>query len=268
MKINLYYKNSPLPGLKALSCANDFAFDKHIHSGHVLWLNSKGGEIFTLQQTATLLQPGSISIIEPGVVHSNRPATANRRHLRSLYLEQDFFQYLETLVTGTTTQEYELATRVFDNRMYWRGALTLHEAIISGQDRLLIEELTLSFFPQIGAEQFADLNTAARYDHRIVTLIEFMVAHIATDLSLQILATIAGCTSYHVIRLFKNAVGMSPHAYLIQIRLERARQLIDRGESIADAALTSGFSDQSHLSRRFKKRYGITPGTYASQQAA
>ena len=59
---------------------------------------------------------------------------------------------------------------------------------------------------------------------------------------------------------------MSPHAYLIQLRLEKARQLISKGKSIADAALLAGFSDQSHLTRSFKKRYGLTPGRYGSQK--
>lgn len=92
-----------------------------------------------------------------------------------------------------------------------------------------------------------------------------MQAKFSEDISLDNLAEIAMCTSYHLIRLFRNKVGMSPHAYLVQLRLEKARELIDRGQSIADAALLAGFSDQSHLTRKFKKRYGLTPGLYGSQ---
>jgi len=59
---------------------------------------------------------------------------------------------------------------------------------------------------------------------------------------------------------------MSPHAYPTQLRLKRARELIDGGQSIADAALLAGFSDQSHLTRRFKKSYVLTPGLYSFQK--
>jgi AraC-like DNA-binding protein len=86
------------------------------------------------------------------------------------------------------------------------------------------------------------------------------------NLSLEMLAVIAGCTSFHLMRLFKKHLSMSPHSYLVQLRLERAKELLSQGHPIADAALCAGFSDQSHLTRRFKQRYGLTPGTYLQQK--
>ena len=265
----LQYKSPPFPGIKALSCSSDFVFDNHIHSGHVLWLNSEGGEHFNVQGTASILQPGSISVIEPGIVHSNQPATKNKRHLRSLYLEEDFFLYLEKLVTGSSTQKYSLPTKTFENKGYWRDAIALHEAIITDEDKLLIEELSVSLFTQIRDLQFGSLHinhVSHKRDDRVKTIIDFMTAHLGMEISLETLAEIANCTSYHVIRLFKKTVGMSPHAYLVQMRLERAREFIDGGRSITEAALNAGFSDQSHLTRRFKKRYGLTPGIYGAQK--
>ena len=268
MDDTLQYKSSPLTGIKALSCSSDFAFDNHIHSGHVLWLNSEGGEQFKVFGTTSVLQPGSISIIEPGIVHSNHPSTKSKRHLRSLYLEKDFFLHLEKLVTGASTQKYNLPTKVLNHKGYWQDALTLHEAIITGQDRLLIEELCISLFTQIDDLYFGSPSinhTIDKRDARMSTIIDYMRAHLGKEISLNTMAEIAGYTSYHIIRLFKETVGMPPHAYLIQLRLERAREFIDEGYSITDAALNTGFSDQSHLTRRFKKRFGITPGTYGAQ---
>jgi len=265
----LQYKSPPLAGIKALSCSSDFVFDSHIHSGHVLWLNSEGGEHFKVLGTTSVLQPGSISIIEPGVVHSNHPSAKSKRHLRSLYLESDFFLHLENLVTGISTQKYNLQTTVLKNMSHWRDALALHEAIITSQSRVLIEELCISLFTQIGDLHFGStpINHAIdKRDVRISTIIDYMKFHLGDEISLNTLAEIAGCTSYHVIRLFKETMGMSPHAYLIQLRLERARKLLDEGNTITDAALNAGFSDQSHLTRRFKKRFGITPGTYGAQK--
>lgn len=269
MDATLQYKSPPLTGIKALSCSSDFVFDNHIHSGHVLWLNSEGGEHFKVLGTTSVLQPGSISIIEPGIVHSNHPLAKSKRHLRSLYLENDFFLHLEKLVTGASTQKYNLPTTVLQNSRHWQDALTLHEAIITGQSRLLIEELCISLFTHIGGLHFGSpsiKHSIDRCDVRIHTIIDYMRAHLGKEISLNTLAEIAGCTSYHIIRLFKETVGMSPHAYLIQLRLEKARELIDEGETITDAALNAGFSDQSHLTRRFKKRFGITPGKYEAQK--
>jgi AraC-like DNA-binding protein len=57
-------------------------------------------------------------------------------------------------------------------------------------------------------------------------------------------------------------MGLAPHAYFEQVRVNRARRLLRAGASIADVAMDLGFSDQSHLNRHFKKLTGITPGTY------
>jgi transcriptional regulator GlxA family with amidase domain len=91
-----------------------------------------------------------------------------------------------------------------------------------------------------------------------------MRAKSSEDISLDNLAEIVLCTSDQIIRLFRNQVAMSPHVLLVQLRLERARKLIDSGQSIADATLLAGFSNQSLLTRRFKNRYGLTPGLYVS----
>ena len=269
MEKTLQYKSPLSPGIEVLSCVNSFVFTNHIHNGHVLWLNSEGGEEYNLKGCATILQPGSISIIEPGIVHSNRPWNPAKRHLRSLYLGEEFFLYLEKLLTGETKGKLTLPTSVIENRKCWKLAILLHEAIINNQDQLLIDELIVSLFSKIEVLQFGKVICHGFSDNstdRLQNLLEFIRAKFNEDISLDNLAEIAKCTSFHVIRLFNNQVGMSPHAYLTQLRLERARELIDNGQSIADAALLAGFSDQSHLTRRFKKRYGLTPGLYGSQK--
>lgn len=263
----LHYTSPAIPGLIALSCTNDFVFEKHIHSGHVLWLNSEGGEQYSIKGNSSILQPGSVSVIEPGVVHSNRPSTGAKRHLRSLYLEEDFFNHLTQLFSGAATPNYILPTKLFTDKKNWNNALFLHEAIITDQEKMLLEESVLNLFTHLqetpsSSEQFG-LNSE---DRRVEHITQYMKAHLANEVSLDTLATLVQCTPFHLIRLFKKNLGMSPHSYFVQLRLERARDLLDNGLAIADAALLAGFSDQSHLTRKFKKRYGITPGMYNSQK--
>ncbi len=72
----------------------------------------------------------------------------------------------------------------------------------------------------------------------------------------------AGLSRYHFIRVFQNKTGLSPHAYLTQVRVNNARTQIESGLTLADAAFSSGFSDQSHMTRYFKSIYGVTPGKF------
>uniref|UniRef100_UPI0012E1DA04 helix-turn-helix domain-containing protein n=1 Tax=Nonomuraea sp. SBT364 TaxID=1580530 RepID=UPI0012E1DA04 len=79
---------------------------------------------------------------------------------------------------------------------------------------------------------------------------------------LRELAAAVGATPFALVRAFRLAYGLPPHAYLTQLRVRRARELLARGTPPAEAALAAGFCDQSHLSRHFRRIVGTTPGAY------
>lgn len=89
---------------------------------------------------------------------------------------------------------------------------------------------------------------------------EYILAHLAEDISLSALAGVAGVSPFHFIRLFRRTTGLTPHQYLIKRRVERARELLlPEARTIVDVACEVGFCDQSHLSLHFKRAYGMTP---------
>ncbi|BHH81921.1 hypothetical protein LA52FAK_02100 [Desulforhopalus sp. 52FAK] len=183
-------------------------------------------------------------------------------------MEEDFFRYLERLVSGTATEKFNLPTKVFSDKRFWQNALLLHEAVVTNQEKLFIQERAVKLFTKLADPQSTQCLQKSLFiskNKRIEQILEYMKSHLACEVSLNTLGNLVECTPFHVIRLFKNTLGMSPHAYFIQLRLERARDLIDLGHNLTDAALLAGFSDQSHLTRRFKKRYGVTPGIYSGQ---
>ena len=81
--------------------------------------------------------------------------------------------------------------------------------------------------------------------------------------SLTDLAALAGLSRYQTLRGFARLTGLTPHAYVMQRRLDTARSLIRQCSTLADAAIEAGFADQSHMHRIFVARYGFTPGAYA-----
>lgn len=269
MKSLITYKSTDIPGLEGLSCESDFNFSNHLHNGHVLWVNSGGGECFQLRGHTGILQPGSISIIEPCVVHSNHPFLKGNRHLRSLYLEEDFFCHLDKLFTGYGDRIPCFSSSVIDHQHHWQQTITLHETIITGGEQITMEEQIILLFAHLTDTTFTatfDIASTGNARQTLDRVVEYIRSMLQENLSLEMLSVVAGCTSFHLMRLFKKYLGMSPHAYLIQLRLELAKELLSRGQTIADTAILAGFSDQSHLTRRFKKRYGVTPGVYCQQK--
>jgi AraC family transcriptional regulator len=93
--------------------------------------------------------------------------------------------------------------------------------------------------------------------------VQFIQERFAEDIALADIAAAARVSPYHLTRIFKQATGMSPHRYLIQVRVTNARSLLMAGagrRSVADVAEAVGFSDQSHLTRHMKRLLGVTPG--------
>lgn len=97
---------------------------------------------------------------------------------------------------------------------------------------------------------------------------EYIEAHFAEDVSVSKLARLVSLSPCYFARAFKKETGLPPHAYLESVRLRKAREFIDRGEAIVTTALLVGYSDQSHLTHRFKRFLGITPGQYAMDSNA
>jgi AraC-like DNA-binding protein len=80
--------------------------------------------------------------------------------------------------------------------------------------------------------------------------------------SLRALARVTGVTPFHLVRVFTHTVGLSPHRYLIQTRVRRARQFLVSGVPSSVVAAMTGFVDQSHLTTQFKRYVGVTPAFY------
>ena len=97
---------------------------------------------------------------------------------------------------------------------------------------------------------------------------EYMETHYADDISIARLAALVSLSPHHFARAFGREVGLPPHTYLEIIRIRKAREFLDRGDTVVSAALSAGFVDQSHLTKRFKRFLGITPGKYARSTIA
>ena len=97
-------------------------------------------------------------------------------------------------------------------------------------------------------------------DTRLQQAIEYIHAHLDRDLSLVEIAEVVNISPTYFASLFKRATGIPPHKYVIQQRVERAKLLLLKTDlAISDIALQVGFSNQSHLTRHFKRLLGVTP---------
>lgn len=100
-------------------------------------------------------------------------------------------------------------------------------------------------------------------------VLELMHARPESRLTIEELAREAGLSPAHFMRAFRESVGSAPHQYLVSLRLERARRMLDTPDAaLSEVALTTGFADQAHFTRVFKRRFGVTPGAVVRARRA
>jgi AraC-like DNA-binding protein len=91
---------------------------------------------------------------------------------------------------------------------------------------------------------------------------DYLAEYAERAISLAELAAVAGTGKYRLIKLFRDRTGLPPHALQIAHRVRRARTLLEAGHTVAETAVRTGFTDQSHLHRHFRRSLGFTPGQY------
>ncbi|HJE67987.1 AraC family transcriptional regulator, partial [Pseudomonas oryzihabitans] len=148
-----------------------------------------------------------------------------------------------------------------------RAVAWAHEVLSRPELRIVrqsaLDALLLRLLPQLQwrAPQAGD----PRLPQVALRARDFLHAHHHEDIGLEELARAAGVDRFRLTRAFKAAFGLAPHAYLVQLRLSRARRLLADGLSPAETAAALGFADQSHLGRWFRRAYGLTPAAYRAR---
>lgn len=140
-----------------------------------------------------------------------------------------------------------------------------HRALESNAQPLFADEKLIAFY-LAAVERYGgglpSIIAAGAEPDTIVRSKDYLMAHISEATDFQALAGHVGLSAWHLIRVFRKATGLTPHAWLIDRRVHLARDLLRAGESPSHIALQCGFADQAHMTRSFKARLGVTPGQY------
>lgn len=202
---------------------------------------------------------GDLIAVNPGEVHDGTPIGESRTWVM-LYLAPEKIAAIMSDICAGGLPDMEFAEPVLrDPRAASRfaaayGAFTDDETDASDEALISLVGGLLKAAPMSHA---ATLPSAVQARNRIDD--DPSGYH-----SLNELAREAGTSKFQTLRSFARLTGMTPHAYVIQRRLDLARSMIRNGIALADAASAAGFADQSHFHRNFIRRYGLTPGAYAA----
>jgi len=262
-----YWHASGVPGMDMLHA--DFtshAYAPHTHHSFVIAVTEVGGAEFKSRGRTGVAHPQALLVFNPGEPHSGRMGGSPRWRYRSLYLAEPGIRHLMTAL-GTDQPRY-FESNTFCDPALITGFLELHRAFDGDGgplDALRQQELFVHSFGTL-------FQNHARRGQRVLPVptdaslvapvLELMRDAFAERLTLKQMATVADLTTFQLIGAFNRTIGLTPHAYLTQLRLRAALRLLTAGRPLIEAAVASGFYDQSALTRHFKRTFGMTPMQY------
>ncbi len=192
---------------------------------------------------------------------------------RSLYLPQPLFSKVAHQVTGRAAANPQFPEMLVADAAIKESFLRLHcsleETQSDGGSRLQQEDLLLQFLHLLitrGSDAHATSQALKRERHAVRRVREYIQEHFSGSIALTDLAGLANLSPFHLHRVFALETGMPPHAYQTLLRVNRAKDLLRAGWRLSEVALATGFADQSHLTRHFRRLVGTTPGRFTADR--
>lgn len=250
-----------VPGVQAVEARSDHVFARHSHDQYGVGLMLAGGQTSSSGRGQVEALAGDIITVNPGEVHDGAPLGGAPRAWRMLYLPPHLADAVAADLGEGARRDYAFHQPVAHHAALADCFRRLYAAVTGDATALLREQLLLELLH--GLQGDAPRNGSASATAAITRARAMIDDAPAAAPSLADLAAACGLSRFQLVRQFARATGLTPHAYLIQRRIDAARALLARGSALADAAAASGFADQSHMTRLFIRTYGITPGAYA-----
>ncbi|MDY7561514.1 AraC family transcriptional regulator [Pseudomonas sp. 10B1] len=242
------------------------AYDPHWHDSYLVGVTEQGVQQFNCRRQRHLSTPGRVFLLEPGEVHDGDAPAPEGFTYRTLYLDPQWLdRELRSLFDDTPehTQLSFAATLADDPRLALATANAFQA--LHGQEIRIVRQAGLDTL-LASLTHHLRWRTQLSLDPRLPLVAhkarDYLHSHMNQDVGLDDLARVAGVDRFRLTRAFKAAFGLAPHAYLIQLRLAKARRLLAAGQAPAEVAAALGFADQSHLGRWFQRVYRMTPADY------
>lgn len=265
-----YWHAPCLPGMDLLLAdftTHDYA--PHVHDSLVVAVTEVGGSEFKSRGRMDVAHPRALLVFNPSEPHSGRMGGSERWRYRSFYLAEPAIKDVLSAV-GIDQPGYFTSNIVRDQDLVTRFMALHHVLDGEAQDALLQHELLVRTFGDLlqrHGQAVRRIPKAPKDAAALAPVLELLRDCYADSLTLEQMGAPVGLTPFQLIVAFKRTLGLTPHAYLTQLRLRAALRRLQTGQSIVEAALASGFYDQSALNKHFKRTFGMTPLQYVDARA-
>lgn len=263
----IFWRDSRMPHveLRKVADGREVCYALHSHTHWSLGAITGGQSTFIYRDDQYHVHQGALVLMNPEAAHACNPIDNQPWAYLMLYVDLDWLTRLRhDLGLLDEPKWQDIATAVVTDKTLYDRYCAMTHCLLDGARELLDKQTEvieyLSTLMQVLSGQPIAFRPPA--PDRLQELAAHMDKQCTAELSLDELCAHSGYSPGHLIRAFKQHFGMTPHAWLINRRIQYSQRQLKTGVALADVALDAGFADQAHFQRTFKRLVAATPKQY------
>jgi len=263
MEKEIFFKDKNLPHIECrYTTKSSKHYKPHMHTTLSIGAIDQGEVIYSVADKKANLKSGSLALINPDTIHHCNPVGDAKRSYYMLYIDTSYALKIQSSLFGNDSfipldsillQDKKIYEKYIDSMDFFMG-----ENFLIEKEQKIINLLETIFLKTIKHKKIKSQETPLHVNR----VKEILAKDLDLDLSLNDMAKALKSNPYTLLRDFKKETGITPHAYRMNLRIEMAKKLLQKGASISQTAQECGFFDQSHLHRHFKAITAVTPKGY------
>jgi AraC-like DNA-binding protein len=243
------------------------SFARHTHETFTVGVVRQGAAAFWNRGAEHVAPDGSVMLINPDEVNTGHSFVAGGYVHLVLYPSAVQLRQLAAELTGRDVPQPYFAQSVAQSPGVARRLTAAHLVLADASTTRLAQDIALQSALLSLVAQLSDLParplSAGRERAAVRRARAYLDTHACEDVPLAELVRVTGLSAFHLTRVFRQEVGLPPHAYQVQARIRQTQRWLNAGWDLAQVALAAGFHDQSAFSNQFRRHVGVTPGRYA-----
>ena len=263
MENEKFFKDKNLPHIECrYTTKSSKHYKPHMHTTLSIGAIDQGEVIYSAADKKANLKKDSLAIINPDTIHYCNPIGNEKRSYYMLYIDTSYAQKIQSSLFDSESFIPLDVILLRDKRIYEKYIDSMNffmaENFLIEKEQKIINLLEIIFLKTIKYKKAKSRETPLH----VSKAKEILAENLDLDISLNEIAKALKSNPYTLLRDFKKEMGITPHAYRMNLRIEMAKELLQRGMSISQTAQKCGFFDQSHLHRHFKAITAVTPKEY------